>query len=142
MRKTARITSAILTLALMLLIPLSASALEITPFASSLISSTALSMSAKSGGKVSATTSIVCYSSCDKVGVLSIKIQEQSSGGAWSTVKSASGKYAYNARTHSYTLSYDGTAGKKYRALATLRAVSGSTTDDRDITSETVTAKN
>lgn len=112
----------------------------IQPYASSLITSYSISTDRYTGGKIMITTDIVAFHSIEKLGFSSVKIQEYDND-TWTTVKRATNKYAYNALSHGYSLSYDGTTGMKYRGVVSFYAKDGATTSGRTVTGSEVTAK-
>ena len=111
------------------------------PYASELINVTSIISAALSNGKVEFTARITATTVVDKVGFSSIKIQEQSDS-SWKTVKSVNGKYGYDRVSYAYALSYNGTVGKKYRAVVNYRVEDGDASDTRTRTSSGITAKN
>ena len=125
---------AILLLSL-LLVCLASNALAdtITPFASTLISSTSVSLSA-SGTTLTATANISAKTVCDTLGFSYIRIQVLQ-GTQWVTVRSVTSQYKTSALTHSYSLSYTGTSGNVYRATAGFYAQDGDITETRSGTS-------
>lgn len=107
--------------------------------ASDFIISASAGTKALGSGRVQGTGKIVADLVCSKIGIVSISIQEDRSG-SWVTVTSASGKYTTGASSYSYSLSYSGTAGKRYRTVASFTATCDGTTETRSATSSATTA--
>jgi len=114
----------------------SAFAVEVQPYASTLIMSNGISIS-NSGSTISANASITTKVIADTLGFSSIRIQVKQ-GTQWVTVKSVSSQYKTNGVTHTYTLTYTGTAGNEYRAVAGFYALDGDISDTRSATSSTL----
>lgn len=112
----------------------------IQPQASELISVTGVISAVLTGGKVEFTARITATRVVEKCGFTSIKIQEENDG-SWKTVKSTSNKFGYDRVSYLYALSYNGTVGKKYRAVVNYKVVDGDASDTRSRTSSSITAK-
>lgn len=97
--------------------------------ASEIIRSTTIVIDMKAGGKVSAAASINCYENCTSLGFTSLVIEENRNG-SWVVVASK-GSDLSTGYSHGTSLSYNGTAGKTYRARATAKATFNGTTEWR-----------
>lgn len=115
-------------------------AADLQPKASELIIDTAIYAFDYGGGSIAFATDITTYTAVDQLGFSSLKLQEKQ-GSDWVTVKSATNKYAYNTGLYSYSLSYNGTKGNKYRFVVKYYAKDGSVSDSLTVTSSTLTAK-
>lgn len=113
-------------------------AIEFRPNASTLIMSCGVYIS-NSGTTITADTSIATRITADELGFSYIRIQEQR-GASWVTVKSVTDKYKLNGSTYTYSISYAGTAGNVYRAMAGFYAEDAGESDSRSGTSSTITA--
>ena len=116
-------------LAVLLILALSVgwgAALAATRRSSDLISNYTITSRAGDDGKVYFTAEVVAYEEADRIGFSAIYIYDA----AGNIVKSVYSKYASNARSHSYTTSYDGTPGKDYRAYVTFYVKDGSIVED------------
>lgn len=107
----------------------------IQPYASMLINSTSISLN-RTGTTLTAEVNITTKVVADKLGFDYIRIQVKQ-GTKWVAVKSATSEYKYNGLTHSYTLTYTGTAGNEYRAVAGYYAEDEGTSETRSGTSST-----
>lgn len=111
-------------------------AAEVHPYASTIIMSYKIAIK-DSSTTITADTSITTKVIADKLGFSSIKIQEKQ-GTQWVTVKSAYSQYKSNGATHAYTLTYTGTAGNEYRAVAGFYAEDKGVSETRNATSSTL----
>lgn len=111
-------------------------AVEMQPYASTLILSNRISIS-NSGSTITAEASITTKVIADKLGFSSIKIQVKQ-GTQWVTVKSVSSQYKTNGASYTYTLTYTGTAGNEYRAVAGFYAEDEGVSETRSGTSSTL----
>ncbi len=117
----------------MVVSPLASADMIITPMASTLIQFTAIGIYS-SGNTVSATAIIQCIRAVNSLGFNYIRIQEYRDN-SWVTVKSTQSEYKNNSAVHTYTISYNGTPGRIYRAQAGYVAQDGITTETRSKTS-------
>ena len=101
-------------------------ALAATRRSSDLISNYTISGRAGDDGKVYFTAKVTTYDDADRIGFSAIYIYDA----AGNIVKSVYSKYASNARSHSYTTSYNGTPGEDYRAYVTFYVKDGSIVED------------
>ncbi len=130
---------AVCLLCMAVLIPCADAEMVITPRASTLIQYTGVGISNLGGGEVEATAIIQCVMSVTTLGFNYVRIQEYRDG-AWTTVRSTYSQYAGNKSRHSYTLTYNGTTGMRYRAQAGFVAQNGSVTDTTSRSSGEITA--
>ncbi|MEG1813249.1 MAG: hypothetical protein RSC06_16830 [Clostridia bacterium] len=112
------------------------------PLTSDLITISTTTLTAGSGGKVSARATISTPQLSDKLGFSKIVIQEQTSGG-WSAVKTVTGQYGFDRSRYIYTATYTGISGKKYRAVTSFYAKAGTLVEtiSSKASSNIVTAK-
>ena len=96
------------------------------PASSNLIFNYTVTGRAGDNGKVYFTAEASAYGTVDRLGFSAISIYDA----AGNIVKTVSSRYASNARSHSYTTSYDGTPGEDYRAYVCYYAKDGSAVDD------------
>lgn len=108
--------------------------------ASSLISGRGVSRYASGNGRVEFVADVSSIRPIDKLGMSEISVEEYY-GGTWRTVKTVTNKYGYDTAVYSYLVSYDGVAGRQYRAYVEYYAKDGSVTDTKTTTSASVTAK-
>lgn len=107
--------------------------------ASELISATGITTSRYTGGVMEFTARITATDVVDKLGFTSIKVQEYD-GSSWNTVKTTTNKFAYDKVSHLYTVSYNGTVGKQYRAVVNYKVEDNGSSDTRTRTSSAYTA--
>lgn len=120
---------------------MAASATGIEPFASTLIQSCTVSITADSGGVMNAGASIIAKSTVDEIGATYLRIQEKRDG-SWVTVKVKGNGKNTNSKSYSTTLSRTTTVGTECRAQASLYVDHDGTKESRSLTSGTKTAKN
>ncbi len=108
------------------------------PQSSVLIFNYYVNISTSGGGKIDTTALIECEQSVDSLGFSYIRLQELRNG-TWTTVKSVTSKYAYNASRYMYTFTYYGTPGVSYRAQAGFYAADSGITETRTDTSDVKT---
>lgn len=113
---------------------------DIRPYSSDLLLSYRIPISCSSTGLISATAKIETIDIVAELGFPLIQIQEKQ-GTSWETVKEIEKQYKTKSDTYSYKLTYQGTAGKQYRAYAEYRAKDGSIEETRSKYSSTVTGK-
>ena len=111
-------------------------AAEVQPYSSTIFLSNRISIGS-SGSTISAYASITTKAISNSLGFSSIKIQKKQ-GTQWVTVKSVSSQYKANGASHTYTLTYTGTAGNEYRAVASFYAEDDGVSETRSSTSSTL----
>ena len=115
-------------LAVLLILALSlgwGAALAATQRSSDLIVTYTITRGTEGNGKVYFTANIETYDYVDRLGFSAIHVYDE----AGNIKKSAYSQYASNARSHSYTISYDGIPGEKYRVHVCFYAKDGSIVD-------------
>ncbi len=115
-------------LAVLLILALSigwGAALAATQRSSELISAYTITRGTEGDGKVYFTAKIETYDYVDRLGFSAIHVYDE----AGNIKKSAYSQYASNTWSHSYTITYDGIPGEKYRVHVTFYAKDGSIVD-------------
>ena len=110
---------------------------SMSPMASNIIKSTTAAVGS-SGGSVSATCKITALSIVDEIGITDMYLYEEQ-GSTWVKVKSLKSSSKNDAITHSATLTYTGTPGRRYKCEGTAYAVKDGVKETRSCTSSIFT---
>jgi len=100
------------------------------------------SMTAGSGGKVTAWFQITGTGTMDEIGVTKVTIYENGTLIKTYLSTSTSGMMGNNTVVHAGSVTYSGTVGKSYYAHVTYKAGKDGGYDNRSVDTNTVTAKN
>ncbi len=122
----------------MILIPCASAELIILPRSSEMIKISSVQATPLGGGRIDTQATIESTYVVDSLGFSYIRLQELQ-GSTWTTVKSVSSKYASNTSRYTYTFTYYGTPGSKYRAQAGFYVSDGADTETSSKTSSQIT---
>ena len=106
------------------------------------ISHYSVSMSAGSGGNVTAWFQITGTGNMDQIGAILVYIYENGTQVKTFSSSTTSGMMAYNTNFHGSSVTYKGTVGKSYSALVVFQAGKDGDWDNRSMSTNSVTAKN
>lgn len=109
---------------------------EVQPYASNYLDMYNTYVCAMGSGKIQIWFTVVGDTTMDEIGVLSIKLYESSDNSTWTRVKTFSHEdyssmLRYNNYVHSSYVSYNGTAGKYYKAYVCIWAGKNGSGDTR-----------
>jgi hypothetical protein len=96
-------------------------------------------ITANPGQKIEVLSTVTGTGIMDVIGVSTLNIQEYRSG-SWVTVKSWSSLYKYNSIQASFLTTYQGVAGRKYRAVITFYAANSRGSDTKSLTTTSIMA--
>ena len=142
MKKTlVRIVTAVLAMTFCLVV---ANATEMHTEASEYLSSYGAVVGTSGSGKIDISYTVSSYASMTQIGASKIVVQEKV-GSSWSSVKyyyssTTSGLLDTDSAFYTNTITYQGTAGKTYRAAVTFYAGNSTGHDTRDFITNSVTA--
>jgi hypothetical protein len=105
--------------------------------ASSLISSYSTNLTAN-GTTLTVEIDVVGTQVCDTIGASQVIIQKKVNGG-WQFEANLGSSFSYNSDSHLGYLYYTGTSGCEYRAVVTIYACKGNTSDSKTSTTSPVT---
>ena len=106
---------------------------EIQPYASSLIGTESISCYHLGNGKVKYTVDISALRSMDKIGFKVISVQEYNEGLGWKSKMNVYNEFAYGVGMHAYSVTYQGTPGKQYRAFVRFYAEDDGVSDTKNM---------
>ena len=126
-RTCLRILAWMLTLMMIVSLGAQARAEEAVPYASNYISSTEVSATATGGGKITVSFSVRGMSQMDDIGATYIRIYESTDNSTWTWVKDYTNNatpslMGHNKTNHNGNVSYQGVAGRYYKAYVCLYA--------------------
>lgn len=133
-----RVISLIL-MAMLLLPTFNACAAE--PRDSNYFSSYGTTLSAKGSGDIKITFSCDAVNTASQLGVSEFSVYKYD-GSEWDRVSGPhSGSYGYGVSTYSFSRTFDGVAGEKYRVEATFLCVKNNSAESKNHTSGSIVAK-
>ena len=111
--------------------------------ASDYFSNYSIALSAPGSGKVNITFSCTAVGTASQSGVSTYSVQRYyEDSGLWSTVSGPnSGSYSYGSSSHSFSKTFQGIKGEKYRVRCTFLCTKNGTTETKSYTSGSITAK-
>jgi hypothetical protein len=126
-------------LALMVILPLGtqARAEEAAPYASNYINTASTGAAAAGGGKITISFAVGAASQMDDIGATYIRIYESTDNSTWTWVKDYTNNatpslMGHNKTNHSGNVSYQGVAGRYYKAYVCLYAGKNGSGDTRN----------
>lgn len=129
---------ALICTVMLLVVGVSACAVE--PKDSNYFSSYGASLSKLGGGDIKITFSCDAPSTASQLGVSSFSVYEYD-GSRWELVSGPnSGSYGYGVSSYSFSRTFHGVAGEKYRVQATFSCVKNGTMESKSYTSGSIVA--